>query len=80
MRFELPKGLRRFVAYKGSIAVDGTSLTVTKVGRDHFESVLIPETLTHTTLGRRRKGDHVNLEVDLLARYLENLLRTGSKA
>lgn len=74
MRVALPSKLRRFVALKGSIAVDGTSLTVTKIGRGYFESVLIPETLSGTTLGRRRPGDKVNLEVDLLARYLERLL------
>ena len=74
MRFDLPPRLRKFVAYKGSIAVDGTSLTVTKVGGGYFESVLIPETLENTTLGLRRAGSIVNLEVDLLARYLERML------
>ncbi|MFH2203686.1 MAG: riboflavin synthase [Elusimicrobiota bacterium] len=74
MRFSLPKALRKFVALKGSIAVDGTSLTVTKVGKDHFESVLIPETLDRTTLGIYRPGGVVNLEVDLFARYIVNIL------
>ncbi|MFH1723922.1 MAG: riboflavin synthase [Elusimicrobiota bacterium] len=75
MRVRLPRGLRRFVALKGSIAVDGTSLTVTGVGRDWFETVLIPETLQKTTLGARRPGDPVNLEVDLMARYIVNVLK-----
>lgn len=79
MRFALPARLRRFVAYKGSIAVDGTSLTVTKVCRNYFESVLIPETLENTTLGLRSPGSFVNLEVDLLARYLENMIPKGKR-
>lgn len=79
MRFALPARLRRFVAYKGSIAVDGTSLTVTKVCRNYFESVLIPETLKNTTLGLRSPGSFVNLEVDLLARYLENMIPQGKR-
>lgn len=74
LRVSLPAALRRFVAHKGSIAVDGTSLTVTRVGRGFFESVLIPETLARTTLGARRPGDAVNLEIDLVARYLDSLL------
>ena len=79
MRFSLPARLKKFVAYKGSIAVDGTSLTVTKSAPGHFESVLIPETLQRTTLGIRRLGSNVNLEVDLLARYLENMLNNGTR-
>jgi riboflavin synthase len=74
LRFELPKALRPFVPLKGSVAVDGVSLTVTKVGRFYFEAALIPHTLKVTTLGRKSERDLVHLEVDLLARYLHQLL------
>lgn len=80
MRVSVPKRLGKYVACKGSIAVDGTSLTVTKRGAGFVESVLIPETLERTTLGRRVPGDLVNLEVDLLARYLENMLASRRRA
>jgi len=76
VRFALPAELARFVAEKGSIAVDGVSLTVTGVGDDWFEVGLIPETLRATTLGRRAPGDPVNLEVDVLAKYTARLLET----
>ncbi|MFA5140788.1 MAG: riboflavin synthase [Elusimicrobiota bacterium] len=75
VRISLPQGLRRMVAYKGSISVDGTSLTVTRVGPSWFETVLIPETLEKTTLGVYGEGSVVNLEVDLIARYLDRLLK-----
>jgi riboflavin synthase len=74
-RVALPTRLARFVVYKGSVAVDGTSLTVTKVGKKWFESVLIPETLERTTLGRQRTGGLVNIEIDVFARYLDSLLQ-----
>jgi riboflavin synthase len=74
VRFELPARLARYVAEKGSIAVDGVSLTVAGVGDDWFEVGLIPETLRATTLGARQPGDGVNLEVDVLAKYVERLL------
>jgi len=74
VRFGLPTDLARYVAEKGSIAVDGVSLTVTAVGDDWFEVGLIPETLRATTLGTRQPGDPVNLEVDVLAKYTERLL------
>ena len=66
--------LRKFVAYKGSVAVDGVSLTVAEVGEDQFGVALIPETLRRTIAGRYRVGQTVNLEVDFLARYLESLM------
>jgi len=66
---ELPAPLRKLVAYKGSIAVDGVSLTVTRVSNRSFETVLIPETLSRTTLGTAKPGSRVNLEADVLARY-----------
>jgi riboflavin synthase len=76
VRFGLPSELARFVAEKGSIAVDGVSLTVTGVGPDWFEVGLIPETLRATTLGGKAAGDLVNLEVDVLAKYVARLLET----
>jgi riboflavin synthase len=76
VRFGLPAELARFVAEKGSIAVDGVSLTVAAVGPDWFDVGLIPETLRATTLGERQPGDRVNLEVDVLAKYVARLLET----
>jgi riboflavin synthase len=76
VRFGLPVELARFVAEKGSIAVDGVSLTVSAVGADWFEVGLIPETLRATTLGGKAAGDQVNLEVDVLAKYVARLLET----
>ncbi|MFA6094107.1 MAG: riboflavin synthase [Elusimicrobiota bacterium] len=76
IRFELPSAMRELCAYKGSIAIDGTSMTVTRVGRDFFETVAIPETLDRTTLGRKKTGGIVNLEADMFARYLLNALKT----
>jgi riboflavin synthase len=77
VRFGLPVELARFVAEKGSIAVDGVSLTVAAVGPDWFEVGLIPETLRATTLGARAAGDPVNLEVDVLAKYVARLLEAA---
>jgi riboflavin synthase len=77
VRFGLPPELARFVAEKGSIAVDGVSLTVTGVGPDWFEVGLIPETLRATTLGARAPGDPVNLEVDVLAKYVARLFEAS---
>jgi riboflavin synthase len=73
-RFSVPVELARYIAEKGSIAVDGVSLTVTAVGPDTFEVGLIPETLRATVLGLKQPGDPVNLEVDVLAKYVERLL------
>lgn len=69
----LPPTLARYVVEKGSITVDGVSLTVVSVSEDRFSVSLIPTTLELTTLGRRVPGDHVNLEVDVLAKYVERL-------
>ena len=77
VRFGLPVDLARYVAEKGSVAVDGVSLTVIAVGDDWFEVGLIPQTLGATTLGRKAAGDPVNLEVDVLAKYTERLLTAG---
>jgi riboflavin synthase len=74
MRIRLPVGLERYVVEKGSIAVDGVSLTVATVVDTVFAVALIPHTLGATTMGERRVGDSVNLEVDVLAKYVERLL------
>ncbi|MGN9812950.1 riboflavin synthase [Micromonospora sp. BQ11] len=78
VRFRLPAALARYVVEKGSVTVDGVSLTVAEVGPDWFAVGLIPTTLKLTTLGARRVGDPVNLEVDVLAKYVERLL--GARA
>jgi len=72
-RFALPRALARYVATKGSIAVDGVSLTVNAVEDDAFDVALIPHTVAATTFAHRTVGDAVNVEVDLVARYLERL-------
>lgn len=77
MRFSLPPALTRYVVEKGSITVDGVSLTVTAVGERSFEVGLIPHTLAVTVLGSRKAGDRVNLEVDVIARYVERMLGEG---
>jgi riboflavin synthase len=69
----------RYVVEKGSIAIDGVSLTVIRVDADGFDVSLIPETLDRTTLGEARPGRRVNLEVDVLAKYVEKLLGTAVK-
>jgi riboflavin synthase len=74
VRVSLPGELSRYVVRKGSIAVDGVSLTVSAIGADWFEVSLIPETLKRTTLGARQPGDLVNLEVDVMAKYVEKLM------
>jgi len=70
----LPAGLSRYLVDKGSITVDGVSLTVVSAGSDSFTVSLIPETLARTTLGHKQPGDPVNLEVDVIAKYVERLL------
>jgi riboflavin synthase len=74
VRVEAPPELVRYVVPKGSIAVDGVSLTVTAVEEDGFTVSLIPETLERTTLGEAKPGRAVNLEVDVLAKYVERLM------
>ncbi|MBY8875268.1 riboflavin synthase [Micromonospora sp. PLK6-60] len=74
VRFRLPAELTRYVVEKGSITVDGVSLTVAAVGADWFSVGLIPTTRQLTTLGAKGVGDPVNLEVDVLAKYVERLL------
>ncbi|WP_019877006.1 riboflavin synthase [Sporichthya polymorpha] len=74
VEISLPASLERYVVEKGSIAVDGVSLTVAALGPGSFTVSLIPTTLAATTLGRRAPGDQVNLEVDVLAKHVERLL------
>lgn len=80
VRILLPSDLARYVVEKGSIAVDGVSLTVVEVVEDAFTVSLIPTTLELTTLGRKDPGDTVNLEVDILAKYTERLLEGTRRA
>mgnify|MGYP006298396039 CR=1 FL=1 len=75
VRIALPDGLCRYVVEKGSITVDGVSLTVSAIGDDWFEVSLIPTTLGLTTLGGAQPGAPVNLEVDVIAKYVERLLQ-----
>jgi len=75
LTFEAPQPLARYIARKGSIAIDGISLTVNEVDKTRFGVNIIPQTWTHTTLGGLRVGGPVNLEVDLIARYLERLIQ-----
>ncbi len=74
MWFDVPERLRRYLVEKGSVAVDGVSLTVSGVDESGFEVVLIPHTLHVTVFGSRAVGDEVNLEMDVLAKYVERLL------
>jgi riboflavin synthase len=76
-RIRAPKDLARFIAVKGSVALDGTSLTVNAVEGDAFEVLLIPHTLAVTTWGERQPGDKVNIEVDQMARYAARLMEAG---
>ncbi len=78
-RFEVPQGLEKYVVEKGSVAVDGISLTVVSVAGRAFTVSIIPHTLRATTLSLRHPGDPVNVEVDLLARYVERLLSVPSE-
>ncbi len=73
--FEIPARFSRYIVPKGSIAVDGISLTVVDADRSAFQCSLLAYTLEHTTLGMKRAGDRVNIEVDILAKYVERLLK-----
>lgn len=73
-RIKVPAELARYIAHKGSITVDGTSLTVNKVAGAEFELNIVPHTLVHTIFGDYQPGAKVNIEVDVIARYLERLL------
>lgn len=73
---QAPAEVMRYIAFKGSVAIDGVSLTVARLDSDSFAVSLVPYTSEHTTLGRARPGQIVNLEVDVVARYLERLQQT----
>ena len=79
-RITAPMALLRYIAHKGSVCVDGVSLTVNEVDDEGFEVALIPHTVDHTAFHALREGDAVNIEVDLLARYVERLLATKDTA
>jgi riboflavin synthase len=75
--FEVPANLARYIAAKGSICIDGTSLTVNEVAGTRFGVNLIPHTVEHTAFHAKRAGDAVNIEVDVIARYVERLIGSG---
>lgn len=75
--FSMPRKLARYVVHKGSITIDGVSLTVNAVGEDWFAVSIIPHTLAVTTLGTLSQGSRVNLEVDIIGKYVEKLLAAG---
>lgn len=72
--FAAPKGLLRYIVEKGSVAIDGISLTVTRAWKDRFSVSLLEYTLARTTLGGKKRGSRVNIEVDMIAKYVEKLL------
>ncbi len=74
LKIEVPEGLALYFAYKGSVAVDGISLTVNEVEGNVFGVSIIPHTWTQTTIGEKKEGDKLNIEVDLLARYVARQL------
>ncbi len=75
MQVTVSPKIKHYIAYKGSIAVDGVSLTIADVSDNKFDVALIPHTLQVTTLGEKRNGDNVNIEVDVMARYIETLMQ-----
>ncbi len=75
VRIRIPADLMKYVVMKGSITIDGISLTVNELGDDHIAVSLIPETLEVTTLGYKQPGDKVNVEADVLAKHIERLLQ-----
>jgi len=79
MTFSFPRELEKYLVYKGSVAVDGISLTVASVGKDSFDVAVIPHTLRATNLKQLRAGDPVNLEADILAKYFERYFTLGLK-
>lgn len=79
MRVRSPRNLSKYIASKGSISLDGISLTVAAVAGDEFEVAIIPHTLNNTTLGIRTQGSRVNLEVDVIAKYVERMMSGGPR-
>jgi riboflavin synthase len=78
-RFQVSRDISRYLIEKGSVAVDGISLTVAEYGAQEFAASVIPHTARSTTLGRKKAGDRVNLENDLIAKYVEKFLRPGEE-
>ena len=76
VKIHIPQDLMKYVVLKGSITIDGISLTVNEVGDDHIAVSLIPETLQVTTLGYKNPGDKVNVEADVLAKHIERLMQS----
>lgn len=72
---EFPSDLRKYMISEGSIALDGISLTIARLGPNSLTVAVIPHTLENTTLGTKKVGDHLNIEVDMIAKYIENFLR-----
>ena len=79
LRVRIPVELMKYIVLKGSITIDGVSLTVNEVGADHIGLSLIPETLALTTLGRKQAGDKVNVEADVMAKHIERLLEARNR-
>ncbi len=75
IKFQISEKFTKYIIYKGSIAINGVSLTVTEVGKDFFSVSLIPYTISHTNLGQIRIGDSVNIEIDQIYKYVEKLIR-----
>ena len=78
LKVKVPAGLDRYLVHKGSIAIDGISLTIATLERDVLGVTIIPHTYSNTTLGTRRVGERVNLEVDVLAKHVEKLIQSGA--
>ena len=76
LRFALPRELARYVVMKGFITIDGVSLTIARLGKTFFEIAIIPHTAERTTLGALRAGDAVNVEVDIIAKYVERITKS----
>ena len=79
IRVRSPRNLSKYIATKGSISLDGISLTIAAVAGDEFEVAIIPHTLANTTLGIRTPGSRVNMEVDVIAKYVERMMSGGPK-
>ena len=77
IKIELPSNIREFIALKGSVAIDGISLTISEVKIDSFSVVIIPYTFENTNLSDKHPGDIINIEVDMLVRYVVNFLKSG---
>lgn len=76
---EAPENIMKYIVHKGSVALDGTSLTVAHADKKYFKVSLIPFTASGTTLGRRRAGDHINIECDVIGKYVERLLNSKTE-